>query len=175
MSGRQRREELRLLAALDRAVAPQRRPGVVTVAWRWRYELALAALLATVAAVLIQAVGVQFGLMCLSAMMGALGPPWPEWFTAWVWRIITPHRVRTGLAQTWIQNRSGRAPVILRVTSEPFGERVLLWCPAGTSAEDLHHSRAALRAACWAADVRIIRDERHSQRVTLEVIRHRGS
>ena len=41
----------------------------------------------------------------------------------------------------------------------------------GTSAEDLQSARALLRAACWAADVRIIPDQRHAQMVTIDVIR----
>ena len=61
--------------------------------------------------------------------------------------------------------------MIIQVTSEPFGERVRLWCPAGTSAEDIHAARDVLRAACWAADVRVARDEQRSHLVTVDVIR----
>jgi hypothetical protein len=43
--------------------------------------------------------------------------------------------------------------------------------PAGTSAEDLQSARALLRAACWAADVRIIPGQPHSHLVTIDVIR----
>ncbi len=61
--------------------------------------------------------------------------------------------------------------MIVRVTSEPFGERLLLRCPAGTSAEDIYAERDALRAACWAADVLVARDEQRSHLVTVDVIR----
>jgi hypothetical protein len=61
----------------------------------------------------------------------------------------------------------------MRTTSEPFGERVRLWCPAGTSAEDLRSARPILRAACWAADVRITQDDSRAHIVTVDVIRHR--
>ena len=71
------------------------------------------------------------------------------------------------------QNRSGTRPVIVRITREPFAERVRFWCPAGISAEDFLSAGAVLHAACWAADVRIMRDEHHSRVVTVDVIRRR--
>jgi hypothetical protein len=107
------------------------------------------------------------------AMIGAFSPPWSERLTALAWHMVTPHLLRSGLYQAGIQNRSGMRPVIVRITREPFGERVRFWCPAGISAEDFLSAGAVLRAACWAADVRIMRDERHSRMVTVDVIRHR--
>src|SRR5581483_7991123 len=52
-----------------------------------------------------------------------------------------------------------------------FGERVWLWCRAGITAEDLEAARDILRAACWASDVRVVVNERHSHIVVLEVVR----
>jgi hypothetical protein len=46
-----------------------------------------------------------------------------------------------------------------------------IWCPAGITAEALKSARSTLRAACWAADVRVTRDNEQSQRVTVDVIR----
>ena len=63
-------------------------------------------------------------------------------------------------------------PVILLTTAQPFGERVLLWCVAGISAEDLRGAKEALIAACWATDMRITASERHAHLVMVEVIRH---
>jgi hypothetical protein len=96
---------------------------------------------------------------------------WSEQLSAFRWYLLTPHLLRSGLYQAWIQDRKGRQPLILRVRREPFGERVRLWCPTGLCAEDLHNKRAVLRAACRAADIRIIRDEQHSQIVTVDIIR----
>jgi hypothetical protein len=59
----------------------------------------------------------------------------------------------------------------VRVTRKPFGERARLWCPAGISAEDLHSARDILRAACWAADVRVMQDNLCAHIVTVDVIR----
>lgn len=106
-------------------------------------------------------------------MASAASPRWPRQLAALGWQLITPHLLRSGLYQAQIQNRSGTRPVIVRVTREWFGERVRLWCPPGTSAEDLYAARAVLCAACCAANVRITQDEVRSQMVTVDVIRRR--
>jgi hypothetical protein len=87
------------------------------------------------------------------------------------WCIITPHRLRTGFAHAWIQSRRGRLPIILATTSQPFGERVALWCVAGTSAEDLLAARDVLMVACWAADLRIVRSQTYAHMVIVDLIR----
>jgi hypothetical protein len=62
--------------------------------------------------------------------------------------------------------------VILLTTRQPFGERVYLWCRAGTTASDFAAAREVLATACWADDVRVWRGERRAQLVCLDVIRH---
>jgi hypothetical protein len=169
----QQRREARLMATLEKVIIPERRTHLPVHIWRWRHELAVGVGTAIMATALVRSIGIEWATISVSAVIGTFGPPWPRWFIGCAWRIITPHRLRTGMVQARIQNRKGRMPVIRRVTREPFGERVLLWCPAGTSAEDLRSARVTLRAACWAADVRVTRDGRHSQLVTVDVIRHR--
>ena len=87
------------------------------------------------------------------------------------WCVITPHRLRTGCAHAWIQSRRGQLPIILFTTPQPFGERVTLWCVAGTSAADLIAARDVLIAACWAADIQIIRSRQHAHVVIVDVVR----
>jgi len=173
-----RRAEAQLAADLNDLLRPAPRARVLGAVWRWRYELALVAGVAVAVTVLLLAVGTAGTVIAASALLGAFGPPWSETRTAFLWRIVTPHRLRSGFAQARIQTRRGRRPFVVRTTSEPFGERATVWCPAGTSAEDLQSARALLRAACWAADVRIIPGQRHSHLVTIDVIRrgpvHRG-
>jgi hypothetical protein len=168
-----RRKQQRLLDIVDQAVAPKRHARLPVRIWRWRYELALVAGLALIAAVVEQALGITWVIVGTSAAMGALSPPWSERLRALAWYLVTPHLFRSGLSQAGVQNRNGWHPFIVRVTREPFGERVRLWCPAGTSAEDIFIARGTLRAACWAADIRVRRNEDHSQMVTVDVIRHR--
>jgi hypothetical protein len=61
--------------------------------------------------------------------------------------------------------------MVLWLTPTPVGERVRLWCRAGISAEDITDETDGLRAACFARDVRVIRDRRWSSLVVLDVIR----
>jgi hypothetical protein len=170
-----RRSEAFLLADLETLLRPARRATVFGFAWWWRYELGLIIGVSSGLALLVQAVGIGWTAAGLSAMIGAVGP-WPpthKVFMAMAWRIITPHRLRVGFVQAHIHSRNGRLPTIVRTTREPFGERVRLWCPAGTSVEDFRAAVSILRAACWAADIRVTSHDRHAHLVTLDVIRHR--
>ena len=88
-----------------------------------------------------------------------------------VWCIITTHRVRVGCAEGLIYSSRGKIPIILWTSHQPFGERVLLWCRAGTSVDDFVSARAVLTAACWAQDVDIFFDTHNTHLVTLDVIR----
>ena len=172
MTRRRRDEEL--LGNLERALVPRRRAPLPVAAWYWRYELALLAGLVFVVILLLHALGPALTVVAVSVTLGALSPPWSRRLVALAWHMVTPHLLRSGLAQARIHNRNGRLPFITRVSREPFGERIRLWCPAGTSAEDIASARATLRAACWAADIRIWRDELRSQIVTVDVIRRPG-
>jgi hypothetical protein len=171
MTRSRRRAEAQLAADLNDLLRPAPRAPMIGAIWRWRYELALAAGIAVAVSVLLLAVGTAGTIIAASALLGAFGPPWRETQTAFLWRIVTPHRLRSGFAQAGIQSRRGRLPLVVRTTSELFGERVTVWCPAGTSADDLQSARTLLRAACWAADVRILPGQRHSHLVTVDVIR----
>ncbi len=175
--GRPRRpNDPSIMASVETAVSTVSRPGLVGRMWHWRYELALIAGLPLVA------VGIGFtlgaaALIALAATALAIGAAALLWtpvrrhLIARAWCIITPHRVRTGCTQAWIQTRDGRLPTVLYTTPTEFGERVLLWCRAGITAGDLHAARDILRAACWASDVRVIVHDRRSHIVVLEVIR----
>jgi hypothetical protein len=169
--GKRRRDPGRLLGDLERAITPPKRPGLPVIIWRWRYELALIAALAVIVTVFTDTLGLALTVIAASAALGVLSPPWPQRLAAFGWHLVTPHLLRSGLAQARIHNRKGRQPFIVRVTREPFGQRIRLWCPAGTCAEDIIDARATVRAACWAADIRVWRDERHSQLVTIDIIR----
>src|SRR5690348_11065461 len=133
---RRRREE-ELLDALERAVTPRRRTLLPARIWAWRKELALAVGIAVLFVAVVRTSSLVWAVVGLSAAVGAFSPPWSEQLKAFGWRLVTPHRLRAGLYHARIENRSGRRPMIVRVTGEPFGERLLLRCPAGTSAEDI--------------------------------------
>ena len=165
------RAEAQPAAGLNGLPRPVPRVRALGAAWRWRYELALLAGVAVTVTVVRLAVGTAGTVLAASALLGAFSPPWRDTQAAFLWRIVTPHRLRSGFARARIRSLRGRLPFVVRTRSEPFGERVTVWCPAGTSAEDLQSARARLRAACWAADVRVIPGQRDSHLVTIDVIR----
>jgi len=173
MTGTRSRQwsEDRLRADLATILTPEPRKHLTLLFWRWRYELALMAVIIAALTALVSALGAEWGMITASVMAGVCSPPWPRPVAARVWCVITAHRLRCGFVQARLQTRRGRLPVILSTTPTPFGERVRVWCPAGITAEALKSARSTLRAACWAADVRVTRDNEQSQRVTMDVIR----
>jgi hypothetical protein len=166
-----RRDEAGLWRDLDRMRTPARRTSLPGVLWHWRKELTLLTLLAIMAIAVASSFGFPWLIVGLSMLAGALSPPWSAPFRAWLWQLVTPHLLRSGMFHARIQNRYGRRPMIMRVTREAFGERVLLRCPVGLCAEDIEDEQEMLRAACRAADIRVTRDELRAHLVTVDVIR----
>ena len=148
-------------------------PNLLGAAWNWRYELALVSgLSAGLAAAIISFGAVPTIVAATVVTLTALCWPMSRRFAVdRVWCIITPHRVRVGCAEGLIYSSRGKIPIILWTSHQAFGERVLLWCRAGTSADDFVSARTVLAAACWAQDVAIFFDIEHTQLVTLDVIR----
>src|SRR6202012_2033489 len=99
---------------------------------------------------------------------------WPSarhWLISRAWCVITPHRVRAGCVNAWVQTRSGRLPFILATSATGYGEQVRLWLRAGLTAADLEAARDVLAAACWATEVRVVPSPSRAPLVTLEVVR----
>lgn len=168
-----RRAEANLLADLELLLGRWPRGFSPALPWRWRYELILALGVPAAATVIIHLLGPGWTLLYATILAFGIGmwSPSRQAVAARAWSIITPHRVRVGCVQARIYSRSGRLPIILRTSVQPFGERVRIWCTAGTSVEDFESARSILRAACWAADVRVERSTRHAHLITLDVIR----
>jgi len=162
------------LAGLQYALGTVAPPNPLVFAWRWRYELILgiglpAALLA------LGGLTAMLGTLAAVAVLTGAALVWAparRHLIARAWCVITPHRVRVGCAQAWIHSRRGKIPVVLLTRRQPFGERVHLWCRAGTSAIDFTSAAPLLITACWARDIRVSGNQRYAQLVTLEVIRH---
>ena len=176
-SGRPRQpNDPSIMASMEAAMSTVARPRLTTRIWHWRYEFGLIA--GTVLGMI--GIGVTLGpgwlIAATAAAMAILGValtwrPSRRRVIARAWCVITPHRVRTGCAQAWIQTRDGHLPAVLYTVPAYFGERVWLWCRAGITAGDLEAARDILRAACWASDVRVVVNDRRSHIVVLEVIR----
>jgi len=142
--------------------------------WWWRYEVGIALGLPATLVLLVRALGVVPTAVGAVATIGVCcsWPPARRAVITAAWRIVTPHRLRSGFVQARIHSRHGRLPTVLRTSRQTFGERVRLWCPAGIVVADLRSARDVLAAACWAADVRVTVDRRYTHLVTLDVIRH---
>ncbi len=161
------------LADREFALGRVARPSLLTVGWRWRYELLLSAVVPGAVWLLVHAIGAQLACVVIlgSLALVVASPSLRRLVTACAWCVITPHRVRTGMAQAWIHSRDGKMPFVLCTMRKPFGERVHLWCRAGTSAEDFVWARHLIAAACWAREVGVLRSERFVHLVALDVIR----
>jgi hypothetical protein len=167
----QRRSEARILSGYEQALTAVATPWPTTVLWRWRYELGAVGALGAVVVALVNGL---FWIGALAVAVTALAAALPgirRRAVARAWCVISEHRVRSGCAQARIHSRQGRLPAVLVTRARPYGEDVLLWCPAGTSAGDFQSARELLTAACWAVDVRTRRHPRRAQLVTVEVVR----
>ena len=159
-------------AGLEYAVATVAPANLIVAAWRWRNELAGAAGLAAAWIALGTAVAAWLtaGLAATLAITACF-PRGRRFLAARTWCIVTPHRMRAGCAQAWIHSRYGKLPIILLTRCQPFGERIYLWCRAGTGAADFSSARKLLAAACWAMDVQVSQHARYAHLVALDVIR----
>lgn len=166
-----------LMSSLETAVRRVRRPGPVEFTWNWRWEIGLLAALAVTSGLVTR----TFGLIGLIVTAGAglavsiatllCWPSARQWCRARAWCLVTPHRVRVGCVNAWVQTRSGRLPFIVSTTPAPYGEQVRLWLRAGLTAADLRAARDVLAAACWATEVRVVPSANRAHLVTLQVIR----
>ena len=176
-SGRPRQpNDPSIMASVEAAVSTVTRPHLLARLWHWRYELGLIAGALLGAAAIGYTLGLDWliGVVAAAMAIGVTVMTWPpsrQAIIARAWCVITPHRVRTGCTQAWIQTRDGRLPAVLYTVPTDVGERVWLWCRAGITAGDLEAARDILRAACWASDVRVVVNDRRSHIVVLEVIR----
>jgi hypothetical protein len=143
--------------------------------WVWRHLLELLAVLVVVAVWrrLSGLVGPVWTAL-LFAVVAGVTFGWPRSrraVLAGLGCVISRHRLRSALLEVRATTRAGRLPLFLAVLPTPVGERVWLWCRAGVSAEDLEDEIEHLRAACWAREVRVVRDRRWSALVAVDVIR----
>jgi hypothetical protein len=150
---------------------PRRRPGPVQIAVRWRIEL----LLITVVAALWQFVGPEpLGGAVLAIVMAAVVVrPVRRGLLGLVQSSVGADRVRSGLFQACIAERSWRLPWI--VAARPRGDAVLvsLWLISGTALDDLRDAAGVLATSCGATRVDVLQRSRRQDRAVLAVIHPR--
>jgi hypothetical protein len=152
------------------------RPNILLVLCRWWIELTALGIVTGGLVAGIRAFGIAAVLAGLVGVVtvAAFAMSWPparQFCVAAAWCVITPHRVRTCFARCWVINSSGKTPAVLRAIATPAGERVLVWCGAGISFEDIEAVSEPLAAACWAAEVVVRRSDRYAHVVYIDVIR----
>jgi hypothetical protein len=143
------------------------------IAWRWRAELAIAALLTAVLWRLSLLITLTWAGIVLAAALGvAAGVPHSRRFiTRRFWCILARHRLHRLCYEARLHTRAGRLPLILWIRPTQVGERAWVLCRAGISAEDFADHTDQLRAACYARDARATRHRRWSHLVTIDIIR----
>jgi len=141
--------------------------------FRFRTELAL--LLAVIAgmAELAKAITVAWAVIILTTLALAVlaVPPTRRLVTRRAWCILSRHRIQKVCFETRMHTRSGRLPLVLRITPTEVGERALIWCRAGICAADFEAHAPEIAAACYARTARIEGHRRWAQLVQLDIVR----
>jgi hypothetical protein len=143
------------------------------IAWRWRAELAILAILAAALWRLSILITITWAGLVMAAALGLLaGVPHSRRFTTRrLWCILARHRIHRLCYEARLHTRSGRLPLVLWIRPTQVGERAWVLCRAGISAEDFQDHIDQLRAACYARDARVTRNRRWSHLVTIDIIR----
>jgi hypothetical protein len=167
-----------------RALGRELRPGpkathrsllARVLGWVFRHlpEILLVLLLIRLWQLTAQQIGPQWTtILTITAAIGLVWwRPSRRWLTAMLGCLLTRARLRAAFTELRLSRRSGRLPFVVALVPTAVGERVWLCCPIGVSAEDIAEETDRLRAACFACDVRVMRDRRFSALVVIEVIR----
>jgi hypothetical protein len=165
----------RLLDELNRATTPIARPNPLVVLWRWRYEIATVLLLPVLVGVIVSYFGAFSPAAVAVPAAIALWPPARSEAWGRIRCVVIAHRIRVGLVEAFVVSRRGKFPVIVWCAPAPFGERVWLWCRAGTTPSAIEAGREIIAAACWAAEVIVRPRDASPHWVLLEIVRQRGT
>jgi hypothetical protein len=143
------------------------------IAWRWRTELAILAILAAVLWWLSILITITWAAILLAALASVVlaVPHSRRFITRRFWCVLARHRLQRLCYEARLHTRAGRLPLILWTRPTQVGERTWLLCRAGISAEDFQDRIGELAAACYARDARVTRNRRWSHLVTIDIIR----
>lgn len=141
--------------------------------WRWRTEFAVSASLAGWIYWMVQVITATWAVVVVTGTAGilALVRFTRRYAIGRFWCLVTRHRIQRLCWEARLHTRSGRLPLILRIMPTEVGERAYVLCRAGICAEDFEAHTEEIRSACYARDARVARDKRHSQLITIDVIR----
>jgi hypothetical protein len=98
--------------------------------------------------------------------------PWTRRFAIRrAWCVLSRHRIQRVCFETRMHTRSGRLPLVLRISPTQVGERALIWCRAGICKADFEAHTGEIAAACYARQARVTGNKRWAQLVTVDVVR----
>jgi hypothetical protein len=141
----------------------------------WRFRTELTGLLATTAGAweLAKAVTLGWAAIILATVTLAVMtvPHTRRPVVRRAWCVLSRHRIQRVCFETRMHTRSGRLPLVLRITPTEVGERALIWCRAGICAADFEAHAAEIAAACYARQARIEPNRRWAQLVQLDIVR----
>jgi hypothetical protein len=157
---------------LDRAFAQVHHSAAGTI-WRFRTELAVLVIATAGSWKLAITVTAAWMVIILTAsLIVIMALPWTRRFIVRrAWCVLSRHRIQRVCFETRMHTRSGRLPLVLRITPTQVGERALIWCRAGICAEDFEAHAAEIAAACLARQARIEGSKRWAQLVQLDIVR----
>jgi hypothetical protein len=142
----------------------------------WRFRTELTALLAATAGMweLAKAVTLGWAALIFTALTVSVAsvPQTRRPVVRRAWCVLSRHRIQRVCFETRLHTRSGRLPLVLRITPTKVGERALIWCRAGICAADFEAHAAEIAAACYARQARIEGHKRWAQLVQLDIVRH---
>ena len=141
----------------------------------WRFRTELSALLAGTTGIweLAKAVTLTWAVIIVAMLALAVMavPPIRRLIIRRAWCVLSRHRIQRACFETRMHTRSGRLPLVLRITPTEVGERALIWCRAGICAADFEAHAAEIAAACYARQARIEASRRWAQPVQLDIVR----
>lgn len=157
---------------LDRMFAQVHHSAAGTF-WRFRTELGALATLTAVAWELASVITVAWTLIIFGLVaMTLLAVPWTRQLVVRrAWCVISRHRIQRVCFETRMHTRSGRLPLVLRITPTEVGERALIWCRAGICADDFTAHAPEIAAACLARQARVEGSRRWAQLVYVDIVR----
>jgi len=141
----------------------------------WRFRTELSALLAGMTGIweLAKAVTVTWAIIIITTLALAVitVSPTRRLTVRRAWCVLSRHRIQRVCFETRMHTRSGRLPLVVRITPTEVGERALIWCRAGICAEDFEAHASEIAAACYARQVRIEGHRRWAQLVRVDIVR----
>jgi hypothetical protein len=140
----------------------------------WRFGTELSALLAGMTGIweLAKAVTVTWAMIIATLALAVITvSPIRRLAVRRAWCVLSRHRIQRVCFETRMHTRSGRLPLVLRITPTEVGERALIWCRAGICAQDFEAHAPEIAAACYARQVRIEGNRRWAQLVQVDIVR----